>query len=164
MDFELDSAIAVLERTPRTLRVLLDGLPDGWTTGNEGPNTWSPHEVVAHLRHADRTIWLARAVIIRDHGEAMPFPEFDREGQRLDGIDMPLSALLDTFDEVRTENIRVLRSWQLDETDFARTGVHPAFGVVTMRQLLATWVAHDLSHITQIVRVMAKQYRKAVGP
>lgn len=164
MDYALDDAIPVLERTPPALRALLVGLPVAWTAGTEGPDTWSPHEVVAHLRHADRTIWLSRATIIREHGESLPFPVFDREGQQRDGIDMPLPALIDSFEEVRQENIRTLQSWQLDDTDLARTGVHPAFGVVTMRELLATWVAHDLSHLTQIARVMAKQYREAVGP
>ncbi|MES2523546.1 MAG: DinB family protein [Gemmatimonadota bacterium] len=164
MPFALDDAIAVLERTPRTLRALLDGLPEPWTTGTEGPDTWSPHEVVAHLRHADRTTWLVRARIIHKEGGSRPFPVFDREGQRTDDMDAPMTELLDSFERERSENVRTLRSWQLGSADLARTGTHPAFGTVTLGELLATWTAHDLSHLTQITRTMAKQYREAVGP
>lgn len=163
MNFDLAHATAVLERTPRTLRAMLEGLPDAWVDATEGPDTWSPRIVVAHLQHADRTNWIVRATIIRDadHGR---FPPFDPAGQFVTDADWSLVALLDDFDRVRGDNLVLLRSWELGDEDLARTAHHPALGSVTMRELLSAWTAHDLAHIAQVSRVMARQYREAVGP
>jgi hypothetical protein len=164
MLFTLADAVAVLERTPLALRALLAGLSRSWTDATEGPGTWSPHVVVAHLRHADRTNWIVRARTILEHGEARAFPAFDRDGQFADGAELPLPALLDDFARVRRDSLLTLGAWHLDHTGLARTGTHPALGRVMLRQLLAAWVAHDLSHLAQISRVMARHYGDDVGP
>jgi uncharacterized damage-inducible protein DinB len=162
MDFKLDQAIPVLERTPRVLTDLLDDLPPEWTNANEGPDTWNARQVLLHLINGERTDWIPRARIIIKQGASRRFDPFDRVG----GFDstQPLRALLDEFDQLRAGSIATLRGWNLKEKDLALTGEHPEFGAVTMRQLLATWVVHDLSHISQITRVMARAYTEAVGP
>jgi hypothetical protein len=163
MDFDLPAAIAVLERTPQTLRAMLAGLPSGWTEGTEGPETWSPYVVVGHLINGERTNWIPRAQVILAQGEDRRFPPFDRFAQ-LRETRKPLPELLDEFARLRAENLATLTGWGLTDAELALEGEHPEFGRVTLRQLLATHVAHDLGHVAQVARVMAKQYRDAVGP
>jgi hypothetical protein len=162
VDFDLEQAIPVLERTPAVLSNLLDGLPEDWTRVDEGPDTWSPRQVVAHLIHGERTDWIPRARIIIKQGSYRKFDPFDRFAE-LDSP-RPLTDLLEEFDRLRAESVATLRGWNLKEKDLELTGVHPEFGDVPMRQLLATWVVHDLSHIAQITRTMARAYTRAVGP
>jgi hypothetical protein len=164
VEFDLASGIAVLERTPRVMRELLDGLPDEWANATEGPDTWSPYTVVGHLIHGERTDWIPRARIILGDQADRRFTPYDRFAQFRESEGKPLAQLLDEFEDLRGENVDVLQGWELTGADLARTGEHPEFGSVTLRQLLATWVAHDLGHIVQAARVMAKQYRDAVGP
>lgn len=160
----LAESIAVLKRTPATLDTLLRDLPEAWTSAIEGPNTWSPYIVIGHLNHAERADWIPRLRIILDHGTSRPFDPFDREAQFRESAGKSLSTLLDEFAELRRENLRTLRSLNLTDQQLDLQGTHPAFGPVTARQLLATWTAHDLSHILQITRVMAKRYKQEVGP
>jgi hypothetical protein len=162
--FDVDNGAAVLERTPRVLRALLSGLSPVWTAGNEGEETWSPYDNVGHLLHGEKTDWIQRAEIILAQGENRQFTPFDRFAQFRDSAGKSLEELLDEFERVRTANVATLRGWRLTEAQLSLEGVHPAFGLVTLRQLLSTWVAHDLGHIVQVSRVMAKQYRDAVGP
>jgi hypothetical protein len=164
MDFDLTSGITVLERTPRTLRAMLAGLPAAWTDATEGPGTWSPYVIVGHLIHGERTDWIARARLILEHGRARPFTPFDRFAQLRESEGRSLGELLDELARLRAENVATLAGWRLTDAQLALEGEHPELGVVTLRQLLATWVAHDLSHIAQAARVMTKQYREAVGP
>lgn len=164
MDFDLATGTAVLARTPETLRVLLAGLPPAWTDADEGPETWSPAVVVAHLVHAERTNWIPRASVILAEGGERRFPPFDRFAQLTWTDGAPLEARLDEFARLRAASLETLAAWRPGDAELARTGVHPEFGAVTLRQLLATWVAHDLAHLGQVARVMAKQYRDAVGP
>ncbi len=164
MDFSLDDAMALLDRTPAALNALLRGLPDAWVRRNEGPGTWSAFDVVGHLIHADRTNWLPRARVILDRGEPASFPPFDREGHRSACTGRSLDELLDEFIRVRAEQLEALRAMRLTDQDLARTAHHPAFGEVTLRQLLSTWAAHDLNHLHQMTRVLAHPCRAAVGP
>jgi len=162
MNFKLEEAIPVLERTPVVLTALLDDLPEDWTRVNEGPDTWSPREVVAHLIHGERTDWIPRARIILKQESYRRFDPFDRFAELKS--ERPLRDLLAEFDELRSGNVATLRGWNMKEKDMELTGEHPEFGAVTMRELLATWVVHDLSHIAQITRTMARAYTSAVGP
>lgn len=162
--YRLDEAAAILARTPGILRAWLSGLPDAWTTATEGPGTWSAFDVVGHLIHGERTDWLPRAEHLLEHGESVPFPVFDRTAMFEASKGKSLAQLLDTFDALRSANLALLRSKSLTEADLDRRGRHPEFGPVTLRQHLATWVAHDLSHLAQIARVMAKRYEEEVGP
>jgi hypothetical protein len=162
--FVLDDAVALLMRTPTTLDALLRGLPAWWGAGNEGPGTWSAFDVVGHLIHGEETDWIPRVKIILEHGERRTFDRFDREAQVEASQPQTLEARLDRFASLRRENLRALAELRLSETDLDRTGRHPAFGVVTLRQLLATWVAHDLDHLMQISRVLGRQYGDEVGP
>ena len=164
MDFDLHDGIAVLERTPATLRALLTGLPDAWTTATEGPDTWSAYDIVGHLIHGERTDWIPRARIILAQGPERRFGPYDRFAQFHESQGRSLSELLEEFARLRAENVATVVGWQLGEAQLALEGEHPAFGPVSLRQLLATWVAHDLGHLAQSARVMAKQYRVAVGP
>lgn len=163
MDFDLVDATGMLARTPATLRALLHGLPSSWTLATEGPGSWSPAAVVAHLLHADREVWPVRARTLLEHGEAVPFPAFAPEDHELTTQGIPLATLLDEFASTRAGNVRMLADRVL-AADLDRTGRHPVFGTVTLSQLISAWTAHDLAHIAQIVRVMASQYRDAVGP
>jgi hypothetical protein len=165
MDFDLDDGLAVLERTPRVLRALLVGLPGVWTRQNEGPETWSPREVLGHLIEGERDDWIPRARIILAQGPSTAFTPFDRVGFRrwMTAADTT-EALVDTFGRLRGEGVETLRGWRLTADQLDLTGIHPQFGVVTLRQHLSTWVAHDLGHLVQIARTMARQYRDAVGP
>jgi hypothetical protein len=156
-----EECLAVLARTPFTLNALLRGLPDAWTEATEGPGTWSPYVVVGHLIHGEKTDWMPRVVTILEHGPARAFEPFEREAQ-LHGE--PLAALLDEFIELRRTNLEKLRGLDLRPAQLELQGTHPAFGPVTLRQLLATWTAHDLAHILQVSRTMARRYRTEVGP
>jgi hypothetical protein len=164
MDFDLTAGIAILERTPATFRALLAGLPPVWTDATEGPDTWSPYVIIGHLIHAERTDWITRAEIILAQGPDRRFTPYDRFAQFRDSKGKSLAELLDGFERARAENVATLAGWKLTDAQLALQGEHPAFGPVTLRQLLATWVAHDLGHVAQAARVMAKQYREAVGP
>jgi len=162
--FVTEEAIALLSRTPSTLDTLLRGLPDGWVAAHEGGNTWSPFDVIGHLIHGERTDWMPRARIILERGEAQPFETFDRLAQFEESRGRTLASLLDEFASLRANNLRDLASLQLTDAELDRRGRHPQLGVVTLRQLLATWVAHDLDHVMQIARVLARQYSDEVGP
>ena len=162
MDFSLEEAMPILERTPSVISRLLDELPEDWTRVNEGPDTWSPRQVVAHLINGERTDWIPRARIILKQDKIRRFDPFDRFADL--GTKRELRDLLEEFDQLRSENVATLRGWNLKEKDLELTGEHPELGEVTMRQLLATWVVHDLSHIAQITRTMARAYTDAVGP
>jgi len=164
MNFDLPNGIAVLERTPLTLRGLLSGLPESWTEPTEGPNTFSAFDNVGHLIHGERTDWIPRAQIILAQGANRRFEPYDRFAQIRESQGKTLAQLLDEFSELRAENLVTLRGWNLTDRELALEGEHPELGTVTLRKLLAAWVVHDLGHIAQTVRVMAKQYREAVGP
>ena len=162
--FVMSEAVAVLSRTPATLNALLRDLPDGWIAAHEGGETWSPFDVIGHLIHGERTDWIPRATMILEHGDARPFDKFDRFAQFSASKDQTLASLLDEFATLRQQSLRELESLQLTEAQLDRRGRHPELGVVTMRQLLATWVAHDLDHVVQISRAIARQYTDEVGP
>jgi hypothetical protein len=169
MEFSLAEATALLTRTPATLDALLRGLPDIWVRSNEGrskngKDTWSPFDIVGHLIVGERTDWMPRARIILDHGEARPFDPFDRFAQIKETRGKSLEQLLDEFARLRKENLVALQALNLQPKDLARRGMHPELGVVTLSELLATWAVHDLTHLHQLSRVMAHQYRDAVGP
>jgi len=164
MEFRLDHAVAVLERTPGTVRTLLEGLPDDWTRADEGRDTWSPFDIVGHLIHGEMTDWIPRARIILEHGASRTFEPFDRFAQIEQNRGVSLGELLDTFERLRGESLESLAAFGLTPSHLELRGRHPEFGEVTLGQLLATWAAHDLSHIAQIARVMARQYAEAVGP
>jgi len=164
MNFDLTNGLAILERTPGTLRALLDGLPHAWVRGTEGPDTWSSYDIVGHLIHGERTDWVPRAELILAQGPARKFTPFDRFAQARESQGKTLNELLDEFARLRTTNLATVTGWRVTEVQLSLEGEHPAFGPVTLRQLLATWVAHDLGHLAQAARVMAKQYREAVGP
>ena len=164
MTFVLSEGIAVLERTPATLRALLADLPDAWIAANEGPDTFSPFDNVGHLIHGERTDWIPRARIILAQGANRRFEPYDRFAQIRESRGKSLAELLDELARLRADNLATLRGWSLTDRQLALEGEHPALGPVTLRQLLATWVAHDLGHIAQTSRVMAKRYREAVGP
>jgi DinB superfamily len=162
--FVIDEAITILSRTPATLDALLRGMPDGWIVAHEGGETWSPFDVLGHLIHGERTDWIPRARIILQHGEARAFDKFDRFAQFAASKGQSVASLLDEFATLRRENLGELAAMKLTEADLDRRGRHPELGVVTLRQLLATWVAHDLDHVMQISRVLARQYSDEVGP
>lgn len=164
MDFDLDDAIRILERTPALLRTWLADLPDAWIRADEGPDTWSPFDVVGHLVDGDDTDWMTRVRRILGPPEERRFEPYDRFRHLERNRGRTLAELLDAFTTLRAENLRALAALDLGPTDLERTGIHPEFGEVTLAQLLATWVAHDLGHSAQIARVLAKQYRTAVGP
>jgi hypothetical protein len=162
--FTLDEGIPVLARTPKTLDAMLRGLPEGWISAHEGGDTWSPFDVIGHLIHGEKTDWMPRARLILAEGDARPFEPFDRHAQDTSSTGRSLPDLLDELAERRAANLEELASLKLTEADLDRPGRHPALGPVTLRQLLATWVAHDLDHVVQIARVLAAQYADEVGP
>ena len=164
MDFHLDHALEVLQRTPATLNTLLRGLSEQWTHSNEGGDTWSPYDVIGHLIHGEETDWIPRLRIILAHGESRAFDPFERSAFYEKSKGKSLEELLDTFAVLRAKNIETLRELHLQPKDFSLKGTHPAFGQVTLKQLLATWVVHDLGHVRQIVRAMAKQNKHEAGP
>lgn len=164
MEQNLPETIALLSRTPATLNALLRDLPDSWTQQNEGEKTWSASGVVAHLIHGERTDWMSRVKRILEFGDSCAFDPFDRWAQERESKGKSLPQLLDEFTALRAENLAELRAINLKPQDLSKKGKHPALGVVTMSQLLATWAVHDLTHVHQISRIMAHQYREAVGP
>jgi len=163
-DHNLPQTISLLSRTPDALNALLRNLPETWTHRNEGAKTWSAYDVVGHLIHGELTDWLPRARMILESGESKPFERFDRFAQERESKGKSLGDLLDEFARLRANNLDELRAMKLRPEDLAKRGRHPVLGVVTLSQLLATWPAHDLTHLHQLSRVMAHQYREAVGP
>jgi len=162
--FVMEEAVAILGRTPATLDAMLRGLPEGWIVAHEGSDTWSPFDIVGHLIHGEQADWLPRARIILEHGEARAFDRFDRFAQFSVSEGRTLASLLDEFAALRQKSLRELAMLRLTDSDLDRHGRHPELGVVTLRQLLATWVAHDLDHVMQISRVLGRQYSDEVGP
>lgn len=164
MTLQLDEAVAQLRCTPAVLRAWLEPLPAAWLMADEGPDTFSPRDVLAHLISGERSDWLARVRIILEHGEARPFDPFDRHGFLAEAKTWALNDLLLEFERLRAANLATLASLKLGDVEFTQRGTHPALGVVTLEQLLSTWVVHDLGHLAQIARVMAKRYKADVGP
>jgi hypothetical protein len=164
MEFEIDAAIALLDRTPRVLRAWLDGLPEAWLAADEGPATFSPREVLGHLLHGENTDWIPRLRRILEHGETKAFEPYDRFAQQRLYEDWTAAQLLDALAARRSENLAAVRALQLAGADLDRRGTHPDLGPVTLRQLLSTWVVHDQNHVAQIARVLARQYAGEVGP
>jgi hypothetical protein len=161
---DLSEAVAILTRTPATLDALLRGLPEGWIQAHEGGESWSAFDVVGHLIHGDQADWLPRMRIILEHGEGRPFEKFDRFAQFEGSKGRTLDSLLDEFAALRRRSLTDLAALGLTAGDLSRTGTHPALGTVTLGQLLATWVAHDLDHVVQVARVLGRQYSEEVGP
>jgi len=164
MEYQLKDAKDILRRTPETLKLLLTNLPEAWLMSNEGPNTWSPYDIVGHLVHGEETDWIPRARIILDHGEGRAFTPFDREAMFEESKGKSIGELLHRFAELRAQSLRQLDELNITPDLLVKRGLHPELGQVTLSQLLSTWVVHDLGHIGQIVRVMSKQYGDAVGP
>jgi len=164
MEQNLQNTVLLLSRTPAALNALLRDLPETWTLRNEGEGTWNACEIVAHLIDAERTNWIPRARMILEHGEGQAFPSFDRGGHIRESQGKSLAQLLDEFARVRSQSLRELQALNLRPADLNKRGRHPALGVVTLSELLATWATHDLTHLHQISRVMAHQHREAVGP
>ena len=164
MQFDMAASVDVLRRTPSVLHTLLDDLSEPWVRGHEGPETFSPFDVVGHLIDGEETDWIPRARIILARGSRPEFEPYDRLRHRKRNVGRTLPSLLQEFARLRTTNLDLLESWRLSETELELHGLHPKLGRVTLRELLASWVVHDLGHIAQVSRVMAKQYREAVGP
>lgn len=164
MEYQLDQAVAILRRTPATLTALLQGLSEEWTKSAPGPDAWSGYDVVGHLLHSEETDWIVRARIILEEGEGRPFESFDRTAMFEKYQGYSLDQLLDAFAEERARSLAALDGWHITPEQLALKGTHPALGTVTLSQLLATWVVHDLNHIGQIVEAMAHHYGEAVGP
>lgn len=164
MDYQYDEAVALLGRTPATLAALLRGLPEAWATATEGPDTWSARDIVGHLLHGEEADWTPRARIILEHGEQRPFDTFNRTAMFEQYRDASLDQLLAAFEQARARSLAELGALSITPERLALRGTHPALGTVTLGQLLATWVAHDLNHIGQVVEVLARQYGEAVGP
>lgn len=164
MEYQLEHAKDILRRTPATLNLLLQELPEPWLMTNEGPDTWSPYDIMGHLIHGEETDWIPRAKIILEYGESRAFTPFNREAMFEQSQGKSIAELLNTFAQLRAESLRQLDEMNLTPGLLEKRGRHPELGPVTLSQLLATWVVHDLGHIGQIVRVMSKQYGDAVGP
>lgn len=164
MSIDLREVLAVLERTPGAVSALLRDLPEAWITCDEGPDTFSPFDNVGHLIHGERTDWRARAEIILAQGPDRTFEPYDRFAQKRESKGRTMSDLLDEFASLRARNLEIVEAWHLTSEQLELTGEHPALGTVTLQQLLAAWVVHDLGHVAQISRVMAKRYRDAIGP
>ncbi|NET32932.1 MAG: DinB family protein [Cyanothece sp. SIO1E1] len=165
MSFSLSKSIEVLERTPAVLESLLVGISDEWIHSNEGEHTWSPYQVIGHLIHGEKTDWIPRTKIILSNSPDKTFDPFDRFAQLNDPRNLSISELLDEFKTLRKQNLDELISLDIDDhTTLSKIGIHPEFGDVTLKELLSTWTVHDLGHIAQIARVMAKQYKSEVGP
>jgi len=164
MEYELKKAIEILQNTPTVLHGLLENISEEWIRNNEGEATWSPYDVIGHLIHGEKTDWIPRLRIILKDSSNKTFLPFDRFAQRSNDQEISIHGLLQKFSTLRQSNIEELLSYNLDTELLNKKGIHPEFGEVTARQLLATWVVHDLGHITQIARVMAKQYKDEVGP
>lgn len=164
MDFNLADSCRQLRRAPGILRALVEPLPEAWLHATDGPGTWSPVRVVRHLMWCEVDDWIPRARTILEHQERVAFTPFDRDGGEARFGGMPIGELLDEFARLREANVATLDGFALDDRALALPGRHPELGAVTLQQLLATWVAHDLVHVTQISRTLARQFREAVGP
>lgn len=164
MNFELHKSLEILERTPTVLKNLLLGLSDDWLMNNEGEGSWSPYDVIGHLIHGEKTDWLTRAKIIMSNASDKTFESFDRFAQMEKASSKSLAELLDEFEQLRAKNLQQLKAIHINEENLSKTGTHPDLGKVNLRELLSTWTVHDLGHIAQISRVMAKQYKSEVGP
>jgi DinB superfamily len=164
MIYSTDRSYEILSRTPAVFKTLLTDLDEGWTMNNEGPDTFSPYDVIGHLIHGEKTDWRPRTEMILEYGLSETFVPYDRFAQHSDSKGKSIQQLLDEFASIRKTNMEWFRSLQLSEADLDRQGNHPILGIVTLRQLLATWVIHDLTHIAQVTRVMAKQYKDEIGP
>ena len=164
MKFDLAHSMEVLERTPATLRYMLEGVSDEWLHATYGEDTFSPFDVVGHLITGEKTDWMTRTHLILKHGPSKPFPKYDRYAQFEESRGKSMHQLLDEFERCRKANLATLRELRLTSSDLQKRGTHPALGDVTLENLLATWVAHDLNHIAQIAKAMATQYEDAVGP
>jgi hypothetical protein len=164
MKYSLERSYEILDRTPAVLSALLAGLPDNWIMPNEGPETFSPYDIIGHLLHGEKTDWVVRAKMILEFGNTQTFERYDRFAQYEESKGKNFQQLLDEFAAIRKENMIWFRTLILTEADLDKKGMHPVLGDVTLRNLLATWVAHDLTHIAQITRVMAKQYKEEMGP
>ena len=164
MDYQLSEIIAILERTPKTLRALLSGLSEGWTSINEGPDTWNAFDILGHFVHGELTDWIPRGEIILSDKVDKTFIPFDRFAQEKTSIGKSTADLLDEFEKLRTANLGTLKSWNLSDADLRKTGIHPEFGEVTLKELLITWAIHDMAHLAQITRVMAKRFSADMGP
>ena len=164
MKYSLERSYEILDRTPAVLTALLDCLPDDWVMSNEGPETFSPYDVIGHLVHGEKTDWVVRTKMILEFGNTKTFERYDRFAQYENSKGKSLQQLLDEFTAIRKENMIWFKALNLTEVDFDRKGMHPVLGDVTLRNLLVTWVVHDLTHIAQITRVMAKQYKAEMGP
>lgn len=164
MNFEIEKSCQVLERTPAVLSLLLAGLDEDWVMNNEGPETFSPYDVIGHLIYGEKTDWVVRVKIILAHGTGKPFESWNRFAQFEESKGKTLRQLLEEFEGLRKDNLRWLRSQPLPPADLDKKGIHPELGEVTLRNLLSTWVVHDLTHIAQVARVMARQYKKEIGP
>lgn len=164
MIFELEKAKEILEKTPKVLETLLTGLSNQWVENNEGENTWSPYDIVGHLLFGEKTDWIVRVKTILNDSENKLFEPFDRFAQLNENQNRPIGDLINEFKLLRKENLNELERLKISQIDFEKVGIHPEFGNVTLKQLISTWAVHDLGHIAQITRVMAKQYTKEVGP
>jgi hypothetical protein len=164
MKFDISKSISILQRTPGVIRAILDGLHDDWTRSNEAPDTFSPFDVVGHLIHGEKIDWRPRALMILEHGVSKSFEPYDRFAQMRESHEKTLGELLQEFETLRSKNLHWLKTLKLSEADLDKKGLHPELGEVALRQLLSTWVVHDLTHIAQITRVMAKQYKEEIGP
>lgn len=164
MEFAIEKSIPLLDRAPRVFRTMLEGLDESWTHRNEGSETWSAFDVMGHLLHGEVTDWIPRLEIILNDGPIKTFKPFDRFAQFKESEGKTLHQLLDEFETARKYSMEKLMSKNITEKDYNRTGIHPSFGTVTLSQLLSTWTVHDLTHINQIARVMARQYQDAIGP
>ena len=164
VSFNLNEVIVLLQRTPHVLSTLLQDLPQYWIYNNEGEETWSPYDILGHLIHGEKTDWIARLEIILEQGENKSFTPFDRFAQFEDSKGKDLHTLLSEFEDLRNRNLQTLQLKNITPKEYHLTGIHPDFGIVTLEQLLSTWATHDLAHINQMTRVMAKQYAHLVGP
>jgi hypothetical protein len=164
MKYSIERSIEILERTPEVMNCMLSGIGDDWVMNNEGPETFSPYDVIGHLVHGEKTDWTARTKMILEFGDAKTFVPWNRFAQYEESKGKTLQELLDAFAAIRKENVEWVKSLQLTEADLDKKGMHPVLGSVTLRNLLATWVVHDLTHIAQVARVMAKQYKEEMGP
>lgn len=164
MNFDLNKSLEILERTPILLEILVNGLSEEWIISNEGDNSWNTVEIIGHLIHGEKTDWIPRILIILNDENEKKFEPFNMEGHKDEIREKEIQDLLKEFKNLRVENIRILKYLDLTDEDLNKTGIHPVFGDVTLKQLLSTWTVHDLTHLSQISRIMAKQYREEVGP
>ena len=164
MNFELSKSIEILESTPLLLKSYLEGLSEEWIKNNEGENTWSPYDIVGHLIYGEKTDWIPRIRIILKNGKDKLFEPFDRFAQLHNDQTRPITDLIYEFQQLRSENLKELKRFEITSSDLMLKGIHPEFGEVTLQQLISTWTVHDLGHIAQISRVMSKQYKMEVGP